>query len=60
MRMSGPTPPPRRLRLNAFTMNVVSHIVQGQWTREDTRQREYNSLAPWVELAQILERAVPV
>jgi len=47
---------PRRLRLNAFTMNVVSHIVQGQWTREDTRQREYYSLAPWVELAQILER----
>jgi len=54
--MSGPTQPRRRLRLNAFTMNVVSHIVQGQWTREDTRQREYNSLAPWVELAQLLER----
>jgi FMN-dependent oxidoreductase (nitrilotriacetate monooxygenase family) len=54
--MSGQTEPPRRLRLNAFTMNVVSHIVQGQWTREDTRQREYHSLAPWVELAQILER----
>jgi FMN-dependent oxidoreductase (nitrilotriacetate monooxygenase family) len=47
---------PRRLRLNAFTMNVVSHIVQGQWTREDTRQREYHQLGPWVELAQVLER----
>jgi FMN-dependent oxidoreductase (nitrilotriacetate monooxygenase family) len=46
----------RRLRLNAFTMNVVSHIVQGQWTREDTRQREYTKLDPWVELAQLLER----
>jgi FMN-dependent oxidoreductase (nitrilotriacetate monooxygenase family) len=42
--------------LNAFTMNVVSHIVQGQWTRADTRQREYHSLGPWVELAQLLER----
>jgi FMN-dependent oxidoreductase (nitrilotriacetate monooxygenase family) len=48
--------PARRLRLNAFTMNVVSHIVQGQWTRDDTRQREYTSLQPWVELAQLLER----
>jgi FMN-dependent oxidoreductase (nitrilotriacetate monooxygenase family) len=37
-------------------MNVVSHIVQGQWTRDDTRQREYTSLQPWVELAQLLER----
>ena len=37
-------------------MNVVSHIVQGQWTRSDTRQREYHALDPWVELAQLLER----
>jgi long-chain alkane monooxygenase len=50
------TPPRRRLRLNAFTMNVVSHIVQGQWTRDDTRQRDYTSLQPWVELAGLLER----
>ncbi|MBJ7332462.1 MAG: LLM class flavin-dependent oxidoreductase, partial [Solirubrobacteraceae bacterium] len=48
--------PQRRLRLNAFTMNVVSHIVQGQWAREDTRQRDYHSLEPWVELAKLLER----
>lgn len=52
---SDPTPR-RRLRLNAFTMNVVSHIVQGQWTRADTRQRDYRSLQPWVELAGLLER----
>jgi long-chain alkane monooxygenase len=37
-------------------MNTVSHIVQGQWTRADSRQREYHSLAPWVELARLLER----
>jgi long-chain alkane monooxygenase len=50
------TSPARRLRLNAFTMNVVSHIVQGQWARADTRQTEYHSLEPWIELAKLLER----
>ncbi|HUC01265.1 MAG TPA: NtaA/DmoA family FMN-dependent monooxygenase [Solirubrobacterales bacterium] len=45
-----------RLRFNAFTMNCVSHIHHGQWTRPDTRQTEYASLEPWVELAQLLER----
>jgi FMN-dependent oxidoreductase (nitrilotriacetate monooxygenase family) len=47
---------PDRLRLNAFTMNCVSHIHHGQWTRPDTRQREYATLDPWLELAQLLER----
>ncbi|MGV1049787.1 MAG: LLM class flavin-dependent oxidoreductase [Solirubrobacterales bacterium] len=45
-----------RLRFNAFTMNCVSHIHHGQWTRPDTRQTEYAGLEPWVELAQLLER----
>jgi FMN-dependent oxidoreductase (nitrilotriacetate monooxygenase family) len=45
-----------RLRFNAFSMNCVSHIHHGQWVREDTRQLEYASLEPWVELAQLLER----
>jgi len=48
--------PPRRLLLNAFSMNCVSHIQQGLWTRDDTRQREYASLEPWMELAKLLER----
>jgi FMN-dependent oxidoreductase (nitrilotriacetate monooxygenase family) len=48
--------PQRRLRFNAFAMNCVSHIHHGQWVRDDTRQRDYASLDPWVELAQILER----
>lgn len=48
--------PPPRLLLNAFTMNCVSHIQQGLWTRQDSRQLEYNTLEPWLELAQILER----
>jgi FMN-dependent oxidoreductase (nitrilotriacetate monooxygenase family) len=42
--------------LNAFSMNCVSHIQHGLWVRDDTRQREYTQLAPWVELAQILEK----
>ncbi|HVO52895.1 MAG TPA: LLM class flavin-dependent oxidoreductase [Solirubrobacterales bacterium] len=46
----------RRLRFNAFSMNCVSHIHHGQWVRPDTRQVEYLSLDPWVELAQLLER----
>lgn len=46
----------RRILLNAFSMNCVSHIQQGLWVREDTRQLEYHSLDPWIELAKILER----
>ena len=47
--------PPRRMLLNAFSMNCVSHIQQGLWVRDDTRQIEYNRLDPWVSLARILE-----
>jgi long-chain alkane monooxygenase len=46
----------QRLRFNAFSMNCVSHIHHGQWVRPDTRQLEYATLDPWIELAQILER----
>lgn len=47
---------PRRMLLNAFSMNCISHIHHGMWTRPDTRQLEYASFAPWTELAQLLER----
>ena len=47
---------PRRMLINAFSMNCVSHIQQGLWVRDDTRQLEYTQLDPWVELAQILEK----
>lgn len=46
----------KRMLINAFSMNCVSHIQQGLWVRDDTRQLEYNRLEPWVELAQILEK----
>lgn len=47
---------PRRLLFNAFSMNCVSHLNHGLWGRDDTRQTEYLSLEPWMELAKILER----
>ena len=47
---------PKRMLMNAFSMNCVSHIQQGLWVRKDTRQLEYNRLEPWVELAKILEK----
>ncbi len=37
-------------------MNCVSHIQQGMWTREDTRQVEFGSLDPWIELAKVAEK----
>ena len=46
----------KRLLFNAFSMNCVSHIQHGMWTRDDTRQLEYTRLDPWVELARLLER----
>ena len=49
--------PPKRLLFNAFSMNCVSHIHHGLWRRADSRQLEYTSLEPWIELAQLLERA---
>ena len=49
--------PPKRLLFNAFSMNCVSHIHHGLWRRPDTRQLDYASLDPWVELATLLERA---
>ena len=46
----------KRIHLNAFSMNCVSHIQHGLWVRGDTRQREFNRIEPWIELARLLER----
>ena len=48
--------PNKRILLNAFSMNCVSHHQHGLWVREDTRQLEYTQIDPWIELAQILEK----
>ena len=47
---------PKRLILNGFSMNAVSHVFHGFWRRPDTRQTEFNALEAWIELAQLLER----
>jgi alkanesulfonate monooxygenase SsuD/methylene tetrahydromethanopterin reductase-like flavin-dependent oxidoreductase (luciferase family) len=47
---------PKRLILNSFSMNAVSHVFHGFWRRPDTRQTEFNDLEAWIELAQLLER----
>jgi FMN-dependent oxidoreductase (nitrilotriacetate monooxygenase family) len=47
---------PKRIHLNAFAMNCVSHIQHGLWTRADTRQLEFNRLEPWIDLSQLLEK----
>jgi long-chain alkane monooxygenase len=47
---------PRRLVFNAFTMSTASHIIHGLWRHPDTRQREFNDLDVWVDLAKLLER----
>ena len=46
----------KRIHLNAFSMNCVSHIQHGLWVRDDTRQRAFNRIEPWIELAQLLEK----
>lgn len=46
----------KRLRLNAFSMNCISHIQHGLWRRDDTRQLEFNRFEPWIDLAKLLER----
>ncbi len=45
----------RPMVLGALSMCCVSHIQQGLWVRPDTRQLEYASLDPWLELVRILE-----
>ncbi|MET9327139.1 LLM class flavin-dependent oxidoreductase [Tsukamurella sp. NPDC003166] len=48
---------PRPLRFSAFVMNTTGHIVQGTWRRPTARQRDFNDLDHWVDLARTLEAA---
>ncbi len=47
----------KRLILNGFSMNVVSHIYHGLWRHPETRQVEFNDLDTWIELVHLLESA---
>ncbi|MDQ1124637.1 LLM class flavin-dependent oxidoreductase [Microbacterium trichothecenolyticum] len=44
-----------RLILNAFTMNVVSHVYHGLWRHPENTQLHLNDLETWIELARIAE-----
>jgi FMN-dependent oxidoreductase (nitrilotriacetate monooxygenase family) len=46
----------RPLIYNAFTMNTASHITHGLWRYPNTRQRDFDSLEVWTDLAKLLER----
>ncbi|MDB5712931.1 MAG: Alkane monooxygenase [Sphingomonadales bacterium] len=46
----------RRIILNAFHMNSISHLMHGLWVQKGNRQADYTTLDAWVELARILER----
>ncbi len=51
-------PPSREILLNAFAMNTVGHLSPGQWTHPRDRSGDYNRLATWTDLAQVLERGL--
>ena len=46
---------PKRLHVNLFEMNCVSHIMHGMWVHPDNNRHRFNDLDFWVELAQLVE-----
>ena len=49
--------PTKRLVLNLFEMNCVSHITHGLWRLPENNRERFNDIEYWTELAQLLERA---
>lgn len=45
----------KRLILNLFEMNCVSHITHGLWRLPDNNRERFNDIEYWIELAQLLE-----
>lgn len=45
----------KRMILNLFEMNCVSHITHGLWRLPDNNRARFNDLDYWLELAQLLE-----
>jgi FMN-dependent oxidoreductase (nitrilotriacetate monooxygenase family) len=52
--MSTPTTP-KRLILNLFEMNCVSHITHGLWRLPGNNRERFNDIEYWLELARTLE-----
>ncbi|CAD5110009.1 LLM class flavin-dependent oxidoreductase [Zestomonas carbonaria] len=48
----------KQVLLNAFNMNCVGHINHGLWTHPRDRSTDFNQLAYWTDLAQLLERGL--
>lgn len=46
---------PKRLILNLFEMNCVSHITHGLWRLPDNNRTRFNDIEYWTELARLLE-----
>ncbi len=46
---------PKRLILNLFEMNCVSHITHGLWRLPDNNRERVNDIEYWIELAKLLE-----
>jgi FMN-dependent oxidoreductase (nitrilotriacetate monooxygenase family) len=49
------TAPRKRLILNLFEMNCVSHITHGLWRLPDNNRERFNDIDYWIELAKLLE-----
>jgi FMN-dependent oxidoreductase (nitrilotriacetate monooxygenase family) len=47
--------PKKRLILNLFEMNCISHITHGLWRLPDNNRERYNDIDYWIELARLLE-----
>ncbi|GAA3221047.1 NtaA/DmoA family FMN-dependent monooxygenase [Dactylosporangium siamense] len=45
----------KRLILNLFEMNCVSHITHGLWRLPDNNRERFNDIEYWTELARLLE-----
>ena len=46
---------PKRLILNLFEMNTVSHITHGLWRLPGNNRHRFNDIEYWTELATMLE-----
>ena len=56
MSRTGHTTMPKEIRLNAFAMAAPSHLSAGLWRHPRDRSAQYNQLAYWTDLAQLIER----
>ncbi len=46
---------PKKLILNLFEMNCVSHITHGLWPLEGNNRHRFNDIDYWTDLAKLLE-----